>query len=124
MAGRHKGTPKTGGRRKGTPNKQTQDVIEKLEELDCDPIAGMARLALQAEEDGDKNLAAQMYKELAPYIAPKRKAIEQTIKNEREKLTKEEHEANYKAAMRQLVEEYEAMPEAEKQALMGRETEH
>ena len=73
---------KTGGRSRGTPNKRTQDVMEKLDELGCDPIEGMARIAQQAEADGDKNLAAQMYKELAPYIAPKRKAIEQTIKNE------------------------------------------
>ena len=112
---------KTGGRSKGTPNRRTQDVIEKLESLDCDPIEGMARIAQQAEADGDKNLAATMYKELAPYVAPKRKAIEQTIKDERDKLTKEQHEANYEAAMRQIIKEYEAMSEAEKQALMENE---
>ena len=109
---------KTGGRKAGTPNRKTFDVIEKLEALDCDPISAMARLAMKAEADGDIALAARLYSELSPYTAPKRKAIEQTIKDEREELTKEEHEANYKAAMRQLVEEYEAMPEAEKQALM------
>ena len=73
---------KTGGRVAGTPNKRTQAVTERLEELDCDPIAGMARIAKQAEEAGEMSLAGQMYKELAPYIAPKRRAIEQTILTE------------------------------------------
>ena len=95
---------KTGGRTRGTPNKRTQDVLEKLEELGCDPIEGMARLAQQAEADGDKNLAAQMYKELAPYIAPKRKAIEQTIKHE-EELSMEEMEANYRETIMSLSRE-------------------
>lgn len=30
----------------GTPNKQTTDVITKLAALGCDPIEGMARIAL------------------------------------------------------------------------------
>ncbi len=106
---------KTGGRKAGAPNKKSQEVIDKLEALDCDPIEGMARIALQAEKDasdsfksiidgmneviteGDDDiegvlnsifskhvkerrehlmLAGGMYKELAQYIAPKRKAIE------------------------------------------------
>ena len=113
---------KTGGRSKGTPNKRTQDVIEKLESLDCDPIEGMARIALQAEKDGDKNLAATMYKELAPYVAPKRKAIEQTIKHE-EELTMEEQEAQYQQALAQLPAHdvkliLQSMPAAERQALI------
>ena len=73
---------KTGGRTKGTPNARTQDVIEKLKSLECDPIEGMARIAQQAEAEGDKSLAARMYTELAPYIAPKRKAIEHTVTDE------------------------------------------
>jgi len=34
-----------GGRQKGTPNKASQDIIEKLARLSCDPIEGMALLA-------------------------------------------------------------------------------
>jgi hypothetical protein len=113
---------KTGGRTKGTPNKKTRDVIEKLEALGCDPIEGMARLALQAEEDGDKSLAARMYSELAVYVAPKRKAIEQTVVNELEGTTREELEANYQEAMRQVIKEYEAMSETEKQAFLEPES--
>jgi hypothetical protein len=111
---------KTGGRTKGTPNKKTQDVLAKLEALECDPIEGMARLAQQAEGEGDKSLAARLYAELAPYTAPKRKAIEQTIRNE-EGASREELEANYQEEMRQVIKEFQAMPEAEQQALMGKE---
>jgi len=101
---------KTGGRKKGTPNKKTQEVIDRLKELNCDPIEGMAKIAMNAcpclscEEkgfivvnpedpedkepcpncNGDGKLTAslelrgQMYKELAQYVAPKRKAVEIT----------------------------------------------
>ena len=96
---------KTGGRTRGTPNKRTQDVMEKLEQLGCDPIEGMARIARQAEEEGDKVLAARMYTELAPYIAPKRKAIEQTIKSEWEGVTKDEMESQYRKAIMNLPRE-------------------
>ena len=44
--GRPPGLPKTGGRQKGTPNKATQTVAEKLDALGCDPIEGMARIAM------------------------------------------------------------------------------
>ena len=67
---------KTGGRQKGTPNKTTQDIQAKLDALGCDPITGMAEIAAEARTAGDFNLADQMYKELAQYVAPKRKAIE------------------------------------------------
>ena len=69
-------TTKVGGRVKGTPNKATQNVIAKLEALGCDPIVGMAEIAALARKEGDLNLAGSMYKELAQYVAPKRKAIE------------------------------------------------
>lgn len=67
---------KYGGRVKGTPNKTTQDIQAKLDALGCDPITGMAEIAAEARTAGDFNLAGQMYKELAQYVAPKRKAIE------------------------------------------------
>lgn len=65
-----------GGRQKGTPNKNTQDIQAKLDALGCDPIQGMAEIAAEARRTGDLNLAGIMYKELAQYIAPKRKAVE------------------------------------------------
>lgn len=67
---------KYGGRTKGTPNKNTSDIQAKLDALGCDPIQGMAEIAAEARRNGDLNLAGTMYKELAQYVAPKRKAVE------------------------------------------------
>lgn len=66
---------KFGGRKKGVPNKKTLAVAEKLEALGCDPIEGLARIAMDSDEE---SLRLQANKELAQYIAPKRKAIEHT----------------------------------------------
>ena len=65
-----------GGRKKGTPNKGTVDVAATLRRLGCDPIAGMARIALS--DDAGIDLRARMFAELAQYVAPKRKATEVT----------------------------------------------
>jgi hypothetical protein len=65
---------KTGGREKGTPNKRTHEVQEMLAELDCDPIQGMARIAM--DEANSPELRGRMLAELAQYAYPKRKAVE------------------------------------------------
>jgi hypothetical protein len=65
---------KTGGRQKGTLNKRTEEIQAKLEELSCDPIEGMARIA--ADVQNSPELRGRMYAELAQYVAPKRRAVE------------------------------------------------
>ena len=65
---------KTGGRKRGTPNKLTQEVIDRLVKLKCDPIEGMAKIAM--DEANPPELRGRMFAELAQYTAPKRKAIE------------------------------------------------
>lgn len=65
---------KTGGRKAGTPNKRTTMVTERLEALGCDPIEGMALLAMDPANSPD--LRGRMFAELAQYVAPKRKAVE------------------------------------------------
>lgn len=70
------GAPKGSQRRLGKPNKRSVEIADKLAALGCDPITGMAEIAEEARATGDLTLAGQMYKELAQYIAPKRKAIE------------------------------------------------
>lgn len=65
-----------GGRQKGTPNKRTQALQERLTSMDCDPIEAMVRIGEQAKADKDWHLAFGVYKELAQYVYPKRKAIE------------------------------------------------
>jgi len=53
MAGRKPGTPKTGGRVKGTPNKTTLIAKEAIA-LAADKLGGVERLVAWAKED-DKN---------------------------------------------------------------------
>ena len=94
-----RGAPKGNQNRKGKVNKRSVEIAERLESMGCDPIEGMARIALDCEtafysklkelaqgEDidipglyKDLGLAGQMYKELAQYVAPKRKAIEMNV---------------------------------------------
>ncbi len=79
------------GRGKGVIGKRSQAIIDKLKKLNCDPITGMAKIAMAqriAKEtcecgkevafviDVDNQLRQQCYKELAQYIAPKLKAVE------------------------------------------------
>ena len=71
---------KTGGRTKGTPNKATATVIETLARLGCDPIEGMARLAM--DERNTAELRGRMFAELANYVASKRKAVEMSSDDE------------------------------------------
>lgn len=91
-----------GGRKKGTPNKPCHDIADKLQRLGCDPIEGMARIALgdvdcpfcqaagmvadapcamcfgTGKEPIKADLRGKMFAELAQYIHPKRKAVEVT----------------------------------------------
>lgn len=64
------------GRKKGTPNKRTQEVLDLLEEKfpDYNPIVAMAEIANDEELPIDMRMSA--HKEVAQYVAPKRKAIE------------------------------------------------
>jgi hypothetical protein len=71
---RLRGLPKSGGRQRGTPNKRTHELAEKLQELGCDPIEGLARIALSNETAPE--LKVRCYAELVQYVHPKRKAME------------------------------------------------
>jgi hypothetical protein len=71
------GLPKSGGRVKGTPNKATQDVAEKLAALGCDPLAGLATIAMDGKNSAE--LRARSYSDLLHYLYPKRKRVDITI---------------------------------------------
>lgn len=62
------------GRKKGQPNKINMLASQRLAELGCDPIAGMALIAKNSKNPIE--LRARMYAELAQYVQPKRRAIE------------------------------------------------
>lgn len=71
---------KTGGRVSGVPNIRTLEAMQKLDELGCDPIEGMARIAM--DESNSIELRAKMLAELAPYIYPKRKTMDISSNND------------------------------------------
>lgn len=68
-------------RERGTTNRHTLDVIARLEALNCDPIAGMAKIA--ADEGAPIEVWARMFAELAGYVAPKRKAVDLALTDSR-----------------------------------------
>ena len=69
------GTPKPAGsgRKEGTPNRSTLEVAERLRELTCDPIEGMARIAMDKRRSPE--LRGRMFAELAQYVYPKRRRL-------------------------------------------------
>ena len=61
-----------------TANKKTLLVQQQMEDLGFDPIESMIEINRLAMAKEDYSLAGQMAKELAQYVYPKRKSIEQT----------------------------------------------
>ena len=59
-------------------------MIDKLAKLKCDPIEGMARIAM--DKDNAPKLRGRMFSELAQYTTPKRKAIELSMDDDDGKL--------------------------------------
>lgn len=70
-----KGHQKTGGRRKGTPNKKTLiKADELLLDLDVNPIQQLIEIAESIESSTDQKI--NCYKEIAKYTYPKIKSQE------------------------------------------------
>lgn len=70
---------KTGGRQKGTPNKNKQALLEAIQDRfpEYHPVLAMAEIA--NDEKADPAMRFQAHKEVAQYIEPKRKAVETTM---------------------------------------------
>ena len=70
---------KTGGRQKGTPNANKQELVELLNEHypGYNPVVQMAGIA--QDETVEMVLRVQCAKEIAGYIFPKLKSIESNI---------------------------------------------
>ena len=65
------------GRPKGVANKDKQELLDMIEATGClHPIQGLAMIAKRSHDEGELDLATTCYKELAQYVASKRKAIE------------------------------------------------
>lgn len=71
--GRPTGLPKTGGRQKGTPNRATSELKQKLAALGCDPLAELVKIARDPKIPIDAKVF--IYSTLLPYEYPKRKPI-------------------------------------------------
>lgn len=71
-----KGHKKTGGRKKGTPNKRTITVMERLEGVDI-----IGSLLDIAKSTSDLSLSASIYQNLMKYVYPQRKAVDVTASN-------------------------------------------
>ena len=61
-------------RKLGTPNKNSQALSERLESLGCDPIEGLAKIALDPTTKAE--LKVRCFPGLAQYVYPKRKAVD------------------------------------------------
>lgn len=69
--------PEGSGRVKGQLTKLASSVRAKLEELGCDPIEGMATIAMDLSNTPE--LRGKMYADIAQYAYPKLKAIDHTF---------------------------------------------
>ncbi len=72
--GRPLGLPKTGGRKKGTPNKATLTVEEKITATGCDPLVELAKIAMN--QKCSPEVRVRCLCELASFLYPKRKPVD------------------------------------------------
>lgn len=75
---RPKGLPKTGGRKPGSKTKLSKEVASRLNEMGCDPAAGLARLAMSTEKTEPK-ISSFCYGKLMEYVYPKLSAIDHRL---------------------------------------------
>lgn len=69
-----KGRAKTGGKKSGTHNKITRDVVALLDSLGCNPLEGLARIA--TDEKVPIAIRARCHAEVAKYVHPQLKSVE------------------------------------------------
>lgn len=73
---------KTGGRKKGTPNKVNKEAADIMRLLNCCPVEASVRIAKRLEEDGELVQAGKMYIDLIAYRHPKLKSVEHDATDE------------------------------------------
>ncbi len=74
---RPRGLPKTGGRRKGTPNKRTRDFNAAISEAGVTPLEYM--LAVLRDEKASSDRRDRMAVAAAPYIHPRLANVEARV---------------------------------------------
>lgn len=68
-----KGLPKSGGRKAGTPNKDTMSLFDKCVAQGLDPFTELVKMCQLGEKE---DLRFQALKEVCSYLYPKRKSLE------------------------------------------------
>jgi hypothetical protein len=66
--------PKTGGRKKGTPNRATLELRERLAALGCEPAEELVKIAQDSKTSVETKV--QIFSTLMPYLYPKRKVVD------------------------------------------------
>jgi len=74
QGGRPIGLPKTGGRQKGTPNRDTLALTAKLDAISCDPLMELAKIGMNQQNPLD--IRVRCLFEIASYVYPKRKPVD------------------------------------------------
>jgi len=67
---------KTGGRKAGTPNKKTVELLARLNEMDWDPLRELHELSQEARACGDLANAIKANVGVLNYVYPKRRSID------------------------------------------------
>ena len=76
--GRKPGTPRTGGRQKGTPNRITKTVREKLEKI---VTRNMRTIQRDLDNIADPKDRLMILEKFMAYIVPKQSAVKAEINN-------------------------------------------
>jgi hypothetical protein len=76
MRGRPKGTPKTGGRKKGSPNQRTRELTARIEASGMTPLDFM--IAVMRSPEAPLALRCEMARQAAPFVHAKLATIAHT----------------------------------------------
>jgi hypothetical protein len=64
------------GRPKGAKSRKSRTLEERMAHMGVDPLEQLVEIAVEARGQGDLHLAVSAFKELARYVYPMRKAVD------------------------------------------------
>lgn len=64
------------GRPKGAKGRKSRTLEERMARMGVDPLEQLVEIAVEARGQGDLHLAVSAFKELARYVYPMRKAVD------------------------------------------------
>jgi hypothetical protein len=77
ICGMVKGGARIGaGRPKGAKGRKSRTLEERMARMGVDPLEQLVEIAVEARGQGDLHLAVSAFKELARYVYPMRKAVD------------------------------------------------